>query len=225
MDALDRRQGGLQGRRHRDRRGRRPEEAVQARRPRHARLGERGSAARPSSCSTSTPRRRCSTSATRSTSRSWPARPACPTPAPAPGRLDPAPDRAGAHRGAGGRQGRRRHPRGPLVPHHRPARLRVHRGAGGRVPDLQHVLDHRRPARPRAGAAAHARRDPPPGAQLGAARGARHRHRRPVVGIVAGLGFANAINELFKALGIDLPTTSLVLESRRSSSACWSARS
>ncbi len=35
-----------------------------------------------------------------------------------------------------------------------------------------------------------------------------------IVGIVAGLGFAKAINELFKALGIDLPTTALVLESR-----------
>jgi putative ABC transport system permease protein len=35
-----------------------------------------------------------------------------------------------------------------------------------------------------------------------------------IVGILAGLGFAKAINELFKALGIDLPTTALVLESR-----------
>ena len=35
-----------------------------------------------------------------------------------------------------------------------------------------------------------------------------------IAGIVAGLGFATAINELFKALGIDLPTTGLVLESR-----------
>jgi len=35
-----------------------------------------------------------------------------------------------------------------------------------------------------------------------------------VVGILAGLGFAKAINALFKALGIDLPTTSLVLETR-----------
>ena len=35
-----------------------------------------------------------------------------------------------------------------------------------------------------------------------------------IVGILAGLGFAKAINALFKALGIDLPTTSLVLESR-----------
>ncbi len=35
-----------------------------------------------------------------------------------------------------------------------------------------------------------------------------------VVGILAGLGFAKAINALFKALGIDLPTTSLVLEGR-----------
>ena len=33
-----------------------------------------------------------------------------------------------------------------------------------------------------------------------------------IVGIVAGLGFAKAINALFKALGIDLPTTALVLE-------------
>src|SRR5215210_1017365 len=35
-----------------------------------------------------------------------------------------------------------------------------------------------------------------------------------LVGILAGLGFAKGINELFKALGVDLPTTSLVLESR-----------
>ncbi len=35
-----------------------------------------------------------------------------------------------------------------------------------------------------------------------------------VAGIIAGLGFASGINELFKALGIDLPTTGLVLESR-----------
>src|SRR3954464_4181751 len=35
-----------------------------------------------------------------------------------------------------------------------------------------------------------------------------------LVGILAGLGFAKAINALFKALGIDLPTTSLVLEPR-----------
>ena len=35
-----------------------------------------------------------------------------------------------------------------------------------------------------------------------------------VAGIVAGLGFASAINALFKALGIDLPTTGLVLETR-----------
>ena len=35
-----------------------------------------------------------------------------------------------------------------------------------------------------------------------------------VVGIIAGLGFASGINELFKSLGIDLPTTGLVLESR-----------
>ena len=66
----------------------------------------------------------------------------------APDRLDPAADRAGPHRLGGGRQARRGHPPGPHVPHHRPARVRVHRRARGRLPDLQHVLDHRRPARP-----------------------------------------------------------------------------
>jgi putative ABC transport system permease protein len=35
-----------------------------------------------------------------------------------------------------------------------------------------------------------------------------------VIGILAGLGFATGINELFKALGIDLPTTGLVLAGR-----------
>jgi putative ABC transport system permease protein len=35
-----------------------------------------------------------------------------------------------------------------------------------------------------------------------------------VIGILAGLGFATGINELFKSLGIDLPTTGLVLAGR-----------
>ena len=49
---------------------------------------------------------------------------------------------------------------GPLVPHHRPARVRVHRRARRRLPDLQHVLDHRRPAR-RASSRCCARSAPP----------------------------------------------------------------
>jgi putative ABC transport system permease protein len=35
-----------------------------------------------------------------------------------------------------------------------------------------------------------------------------------LIGIVAGLGFASAINSLFKAVGVDLPTTDLVLATR-----------
>ena len=47
---------------------------------------------------------------------------------------------------------------------------------------------------------------------------------RPVVGIAGGVGFVVAINELFKAVGIDLPTTGTVIaaqhrDRRRSSSA------
>ena len=50
-------------------------------------------------------------------------------------------------------------------------RLRRHRAARRRVRDLQHLLDPRGPAHPRAGAAAGRRRQPRPGARLGAARG------------------------------------------------------
>ena len=96
----------------------------------------------------------------------------------APDRRAAAADRPGAHRRAGGRQARRGHPPGPLLPHHRPARVRLHRRARRRVPDLQHVLDHRRAALARARAAAHARRHAAPGAQLRAARGAHHRPDR-----------------------------------------------
>ena len=42
----------------------------------------------------------------------------------------------------------------------------------GALPDLQHLLDHRRPADPRVRDAAHARRLAPPGPDLGDARGA-----------------------------------------------------
>ena len=164
---VDRRQGGLRGRRRGDGRRRRPEEAVQARRPRDDSASRPGSAARRSSSSTSPTaqalfdkpnqvdfafvagqarrlRRRRSSASVASI-------------------LPPTAQVRTAAQEAD--KARRRHPRGPLVPDHRPARVRVHRRAGRRVPDLQHVLDHRRPARARAGAAAHARRDAPAGAR------------------------------------------------------------
>ena len=55
-----------------------------------------------------------------------------------------------------------------------PARVRVHRARRGRVRDLQHALDHARPAHPRARDPAHARRVPAPDQALGADRGPRH---------------------------------------------------
>ena len=58
-----------------------------------------------------------------------------------------------------GHQGR------PQLPSHRAARVRRRGAAGGQLPDLQHLLDHGRPAHPRVRNAAHARRharaDPP----------------------------------------------------------------
>ena len=60
----------------------------------------------------------------------------------------------------------------------RPARVRRRGDPRGRVHDLQHALDHRRPAHARVRDAAHGRRRAPPGARLGDGRGARPRARR-----------------------------------------------
>ena len=59
-----------------------------------------------------------------------------------------------------------------------PARVRRRGVVRRRLRHRQHPLDHDRPANARAGHAAHARRDPSPGAPLGAARGPRHRPAR-----------------------------------------------
>ena len=59
-----------------------------------------------------------------------------------------------------------------------PARLRRHRAVRRRVRDLQHALDHRRPAHARVRDAAHARRLAQAGAALRPARGARDRAAR-----------------------------------------------
>ena len=58
-----------------------------------------------------------------------------------------------------------------------PARLRRHRAVRRRVRDLQHAVDHGRPAHARVRDAAHARRVAQAGAALGAARGPRDRPR------------------------------------------------
>ena len=54
-------------------------------------------------------------------------------------------------------------------------RVRLRRDPRRGVHDLQHALDHGRPALARVRAAADGRRRPPPGARLGDARGAEHR--------------------------------------------------
>ena len=74
--------------------------------------------------------------------------------------------------GQGCRQGDQR---GPRLRADLPARLRRHRAVRGRVRDLQHPVDHGRPAHARVRDAAHARRLAQAGAALGPARGPRHR--------------------------------------------------
>ena len=104
------------------------------------------------------------------------------------------------------------------------------------LPDLQHLLDHRRPAHPRVRAAAHARRHARPDARSDGARGAR------CIGVL-GVGARRArrasasrpaLNALFKSFGIDLPNTGTVIETRtiivalvvghRASRSCLGAR-
>ena len=75
-------------------------------------------------------------------------------------------------------QGRGRHDLVRRDPPAVPARVRRHRALRRRVRDLQHALDHGRPAHARARDPADARRLAPPGARLGGARGARDRRAR-----------------------------------------------
>ena len=83
------------------------------------------------------------------------------------------PDGRRAHRSGAGGQGVQGHPRQPRVPEDLPARVRLHRAVRRRLPDLQHLLDHRRPAHARVRAAAHPRRVAPPDLAGGRQRGAR----------------------------------------------------
>ena len=107
------------------------------------------------------------------------------------------PDGRRAHRPGAGGQGVQGHPRQPRVPEDLPARVRLHRAVRGRLPDLQHLLDHRRPAHARVRAAAHPRRVAPPdlagGRQRGAHAGLRRRRRRLPAGHRDGGAPARAV--------------------------------
>ena len=114
----------------------------------------------------------------------------------------PGQDRSGA--GQAGDQGHQR------LPEHLPglpARLRRHRAVRRQLRDREHAVDHGRPAHARAGHAAHARRDPPPGAALGDARGVRDRRARlDRRAVPRASRLAQGLNALLVSFGIDLPS-------------------
>ena len=105
--------------------------------------------------------------------------------------------------GRGGlRAGRQGHVLHPLLP----ARLRRHRAVRRRVRDLQHALDHRRPAHARVRDAADARRLAQAGPALGPARGPRDRAARVRRSACSsGSGSRKGMLVLFSAMGVDLP--------------------
>ena len=94
------------------------------------------------------------------------------------------------------------------------ADLRGDRAVRRRLHDLQHVLDHRRPADARAGAAARRRREPPAGVPLGARRGRADRAGRLADRAGARRPAALGLKALLKAFGIALPSAPLVFEAR-----------
>ena len=105
----------------------------------------------------------------------------------------------------------RRHGDDPL----RPARLRRHRAARRRVRDLQHAVDHGRPAHARVRDAADARRLAQAGHALGRARGPRDRPRR--LGDRArrwASGSPRAWSRCSSALGVELPEAGTVIATR-----------
>ena len=92
-----------------------------------------------------------------------------------------------------------------------------------RLRDLQHALDHARPAHPRARHAAHARRLAAAGHALGAdSRAWSWASFASVVGLVLGIGLAKGLNALFKAFGVDLPQSRHGHRARARSSSRWS---
>ena len=104
----------------------------------------------------------------------------------------------------------------PQVPPDRAARVRRRGAVRRRLPDLQHVLDHGRPAHPRVRDAAHAGR-------VARARSSRTvvlealMHRRCSArrsGCSRGIGFAYGAQRALQGFGIDLPNTGTVIETR-----------
>ncbi len=84
----------------------------------------------------------------------------------------------------------------------RAADLRRRRPVRRRLPDLQHLLDHGRPAHARVRDAAHAGREPPPDPHLGDRRGVRRSGCAPRSSASApGSASRSAIKALFQALG------------------------
>ena len=85
----------------------------------------------------------------------------------------------------------------------------------GGVHHLQHVLDHRRPADPRAGPAADRRGEPTTGVPLRPDRGRHHRDwSSSLIGLGLGVLAAVGLEALLKGFGITLPSGSLVFEAR-----------
>ncbi len=104
---------------------------------------------------------------------------------------------------------------GAVVLLDRAADIRLDRPLRRRVHHLQHLLDHRRPADPRAGPPARRRRQPPPGVPLRAGRGGhggaglvadRRRARRAAP--------PSASRPFCRGFGITLPSGTLVFEAR-----------
>ena len=105
--------------------------------------------------------------------------------------------------------------RDQLVPAPGAARLRRRGRVRRRVHHLQRLLDHRRPAPARVRHAARPRRVTPPGADQRHRRGAPHGRRSPRSPASSpAWAWPSSINQLFKAVGADIPVAGLGLEPR-----------
>ena len=126
------------------------------------------------------------------------------------------PERAGARPAQQqAQQATKRHERLPQHLPGLPARVRRHRAVRRQLRDRQHAVDHDRAANARAGDAAHARRDPPPGAALGPGRGVRDRDarldRRPVP---RARCWPRRSIRCWSSFGINLPAGGTVFKTR-----------
>ena len=88
------------------------------------------------------------------------------------------------------------------------------RAAGRRVRDLQHAVDHRRPADAGVRDAADARRLAQAGHALRRGGGPVIGLLASVIGLIAGIGLAKGMVALFSAMGIELPDAATVIAPR-----------